>query len=75
MSDNIKPEDELQSKYDKAIQSLKYIEQGMGPYKRDQLEFAHSTIESMKQTAKKCLDDLGVDRTNYDPYKEDPSHA
>ena len=52
----------LHDKYMKAIEALKEIEQGKGSYSRNQHTFANNTIAAMKEVAKKCLDDLWIER-------------
>lgn len=52
----------------KATDALKYIECAMGKHSRDHYQHSKNVIENLKNTAKRCLDDLGVDREGYDPH-------
>ena len=52
----------LKDKYDKAVEALKEIEQGIGGYSKDRLRFAENVIHSMKNVTKECLDELGIER-------------
>jgi len=52
----------LSDKYDLAVAALMEIEKGIGPYSRNQHEFANNTIAAMKSKAKECLDELGIER-------------
>jgi len=52
----------LHDKYMKAVEALKEIEQGKGPYSMDHEQHAKNTIAAMKNVAKECLDELGVER-------------
>lgn len=49
----------LEKKYQKAIDALKEISLGRGPYKMDHREHAVSTINAMKSEAHRTLVKLG----------------
>jgi len=49
----------LEEKYQRAVEALKEISLGRGPYKMDRYEHAVSTINAMKNEAHKALVKLG----------------
>ncbi len=49
----------IQEKYQRAVEALKEISLGRGPYKMDHHEFAVSTINAMKSEAYRALVELG----------------
>ena len=49
----------LEEKYRRAVEALKEIQLGRGPYKMNPQEFAISVINAMKEEALKALIELG----------------
>lgn len=57
----------LEEKYQRAVEALKEISLGKGPFKIDKEEFAWSVISSMKGEAQKALAEIGeIEETNND---------